>query len=276
VSEGDDFPADVGETPSEVQETRATPAPPTPHARRFQIFMGVLLALAVVAVAGAFAVATSGGGAGSSDEASTWSAFKPSSDGLETGPKEIAAYVGPQYRLPTGQQIVNVEGGPMQIQGLPMRIAVRHSAADGGKIDQVDGAGVLYSLCGLGPKCAIASGKTSNARGLLLYREALELALYSFHDLKDVKNVVVFMPPVLGKEPTIALHFRRGQVAGSLARPLRATLTVPVPTPDTIDKSPDTPFVKALTLGNAFQFSFSQSNQASSVYLVLDPPPASS
>jgi hypothetical protein len=238
--------------------------------------MGVLLALAIVAVAGAFAVATSGGQNSSSDETSSWAAFKPSSDGLETGPKEIAAYVGPQYRLPTGQQIVSVEGGPMQIQGLPMRIAIRHSAADGGRIDQVDGKGVLYSLCGLGPKCAIASGKTSNARGLLLYREALELALYSFHDLKDVKNVVVFMPPVLGKEPTIALHFRRGQVAGQLARPLRATLTLPVPTPDTIDKSPDTPFVRALTLGNAFQFSFSQSNQASSVYLVLDPPPASS
>jgi hypothetical protein len=264
VSEGDQLP--------EARAATVSPPPAAPpHARHFQIIMGVLIALAIAAVTGAIAVATSGGGA-SSAETGSWAAFRPSSDGIETGAKEIAAYVGPQYRLPTGQQIVNVEGGPLQIQGLPMRIAVRHSPADGGKIDLLDGKGVLYSLCGLGPKCSINIGKPSQSRLRLLEREALELALYSFHDLKDVDNVVVFMPPApKGSNPPVALHFGRGDVAGQLARPLRATLPVPVPTPDTVDRSPDTPFVKALTVGNLFQFSFSQSNQASSVFLVLEP-----
>jgi hypothetical protein len=242
----------------------------TPHARRFQLFTGVLLALAVVAVAGAFGVAAGGGGS-SATETNTWSAFTPSSDGLDTGAGEIADYVGPRYVLPNGQQIVAVTGGPLSIAGHPIRIAVRHSPADGGQIDVLDGGGVLYRLCGLGPKCAIASGKSSSERGLLLYRESLELALYSFHDLRNVDNVVVFQPPKKGEDPAVALHFRRGDVAGQLARPLRATLPNPAPTPDTIDQSPDTPFVQALTFGNVFKFSLTQANQDMSVFLVLDP-----
>jgi hypothetical protein len=56
------------------------------------------------------------------------------------------------------------------------------------------------------------------------------------------------MPPAKGKEATQALHFRRGDVAGQLARPLRATLTSPAPTPDTVAKSPDARFVQNLTV----------------------------
>jgi hypothetical protein len=288
VTEPEHPPEDVRATADEVVEPPApralerlpddgaalaasAPVAPTPHVRRFQVLTGVLIALALVAVTGAIAVAV--GGNGSEDAgAATWSPFRPASTGLDTGAQEIAAYVGPQYRLPAGQQIVSVKGGPMVIQGLPMQIAVRHSAADGGKIDLLNGTGVLYSMCGLGPKCSIASGKPSAARLQLLEREALELALYSFHDLKKVDNVVVFMPPApTGSNPPVALHFRRGDVAGQLTHPLRATLPFPVPTPDTIAQSPDTPFVKALTQGNLFSFSFSQSGQDNSVYLVLDP-----
>jgi hypothetical protein len=250
----------------------AAVAPPaeTPHATRFQIFSGVLVAVALAAVTVAFLVA-SAGGSRSRSEGASWAAFKPSSDGLDTGTSEIAAYVGGRYRLPSGQQIVAVTGGPMEIQGMPMRIAVRHSAADGGQIDVLDGRGVLYRLCGLGPKCAIPSGKPTPERGLLLQREALELALYSFHDLKDVQNVVVFMPPTKGKSPDLALHFQRGQVVGQLARPLRATLPALVPTPDTIDRAPEKPFVQSLTLANVFKVSLTPANQDSSVFLVLDP-----
>jgi hypothetical protein len=293
VSAPDDLP-DVRATASEV-ETQERSAPPepeperlperrpaaggvaaveppaaTPHAVRFQVFSGVLIAVALAAVTAAFLVG-SGGGGRSADDGASWAAFRPSSDGLDTGASEIAAYVGGRYRLPSGQQIVAVTGGPMELQGLPLRIAVRHSAADGGQIDVLDGRGVLYRLCGLGSKCAIPTGKTSPERGLLLQREALELALYSFHDLKDVDNVVVFMPPKKGKSPDLALHFQRGQVAGQLARPLRATLPALVPTPDTMDRAPEKPFVESLTLGNVFKVSLTPANQDASVFLVLDP-----
>lgn len=292
MSEHDEHP-DVGTAAVEVEEAPPPPEherlperrpeaggvapvePPAavPHAARFQVFTGVLIAFALAAVTAAILVASGGGGT-KSDGATTWSAFKPSSNGLDTGTREIADYVGRRYRLPAGQQIVAVTGGPLELQGLPMRIAVRHSAADGGQIDLVGGRGVLYRLCGLGPKCAIATGKTTKERGLLLQREALELALYSFHDLKDVDNVVVFMPPPKGTSPSLALHFRRGDMTGQLARPLRATLPALVPTPATIDKSPEKPFVEALTLGNVFKVTLTQANQDTSVFLVLDPVPA--
>jgi hypothetical protein len=290
VSEQDEL-SDVRATASDVEEARprlpqrrpepgvvaAVESPPAaaPHAARFQIFTGVLIAFALAAVTAAILVASSGGRAGGG-EVTTWSPFKPSSDGLDTGAREIADYVGGRYRLPDGQQIVAVTGGPMELQGLPMRIAVRHSRADGGQIDLLDGRGVLYRLCGLGPKCAIASGKATPERALLLQREALELALYSFHDLNDVADVVVFMPPRKGKSPELALHFRRGDVAGQLARPLRATLPALVPTPDTIDQSPEKPFVESLTFGNLFKFRLTEANQDALVFLVLDPVPTQS
>jgi hypothetical protein len=299
VSEHDE-PPDGRATASEVEQARAPrerereperlpawppepgavaaaepPRAAAPHAARFQILTGVLIALALAAVTAAILVASSGGRSGGAD-ATTWSPFKPSSDGLDTGAREIADYVGGRYRLPGGQQIVAVTGGPTEIQGLPMRIAVRHSAADGGQIDVLAGRGVLYRLCGLGPKCAIVTGKSTPERLLLLQREALELALYSFHDLKDVADVVVFMAPPKGKSQNLALHFRRGDVAGQLARPLRATLPALVPTPDTIDQSPEKPFLESLTFGNLFKFSLTQANQDTSVFLVLDPVPAQS
>jgi hypothetical protein len=252
--------------------------PPVRHAARFQFFNGALVFFAVAAVALAFVfVATSDDRTATTD---AWASFKPSSDGLDTGAREIAEYVGRQYRMPTGEQIVAVTGGPLVLrvnqEQLPMRIAVRESVADGGDISILDGKGVLYRMCGLGEKCSIAKGKPTNERALLLRREALELALYSFHDLKDIDHVVVFMPPAKGEDPSIALHFARDEVAGQLARPLRTTLPLPVPNPDTITTAPNTPAVQQLTFANLFKFSLTTGNQDANVFLVLDPLPTSS
>src|SRR5206468_12832213 len=63
------------------------------------------------------------------------------------------------YRLSDGNQLVAVTGGPMEVAGLPMQIALRGNPANNGDISLLDGKGVLYRLCGLGPKCAIAEGK---------------------------------------------------------------------------------------------------------------------
>jgi len=249
-----------------------------PHVARFQFASGALIVVAIFAVVAAiiFGATTEK----TTTAGSAWATFKPSSNGLDSGPKEIADYVSRQYRFPTGEQLVAATGGPLELcasaECLPMRIAVRESAADGGDISLLEGRGVLYRLCGLGEKCAFDKGKPTPERHLLLRREALELALYSFHDLEDVDHVVVFLPPPKGSEPSQALHFRRGDVAGQLARPLRATLPMPVPTPDTIAQSPDAKFVQNLTFSNLFKFSLTQSNQDANVFLVLDPLPTES
>jgi len=248
--------------------------PPVRHATRFRLFMGALIFLAAGALAlAAFFAATS---AEKTAGGSTWASFKPTSHGLDSGARQIAEYVGRQYRLPTGEQLVLVTGGPMVLQDLPMKIAVRESPADGGDIKVLDGKGVLYRMCGLGEKCSIPKGKPTAERALLLRREALELALYSFHDLEDVDHVVVFMPPAKGERPSVALHFRRDDVAGQLARPLKATLPQPVPNPDTITTAPATPFIERITITNLFKFSLTTGNQDANVFLVLDPLPTDS
>lgn len=263
---------------------------PVRHAARFQFATGALVFCAVAALALAIVfVATSADRPVTTD---AWSSFKPSSDGLDTGPREIADHVARQYRLPTGEQIVAVTGGPMEYeveqQKLPMKIASRASRADGGDIEILDGDGVLYRMCGLADKCAIA-GKPNPDRTLLLRREALELALYSFHYLDDIEHVVVFIPPATpvadpakagaqaqAQAEPYALHFSRDDVAGQLARPLRATLPTPVPNPDTITIAPNTPAIRELTYANLFRFSLTVGNQDTNVFLVLDPLPADS
>lgn len=247
--------------------------PPVRHAARFQLLTGALVFVAVASLALAFVFAATSDDRGGGT--AQWAAFEPSDD-LAAGSEEIADHVGRQYRLPTGEQIVAVTGGPLELQGRPMKTAVGKSVADGGEIDVLDGKGVLYRMCGLGPDCAIAKGKPTPERALLLRREALELALYSFHDLDDVQHVVVFMPPPRGEKPSVALHFVRDDVAGQLARPLKATLPPPVPNPDTIATAPNTPAVQQLTFANLFKFSLTESNQDTNVFLVLDPLPTES
>ena len=58
------------------------------------------------------------------------------------------------------------------------------------------GTTAVYNLCGLGTSCAIAAGTPSLAGELLLRREALELALYTFRYIHGVDSVVAILPPV--------------------------------------------------------------------------------
>jgi hypothetical protein len=241
-----------------------------PHASRFRVVTGALVALGLAAVAATMALLMAGTDT-TVEQGPRWAPFTPASSGLDSGAREIADHVGRRYRLPGGEQLVAVTGGPMEIQGLPMTIAKRASVADGGNISLLDGRGVLYRLCGLGEDCAIPSGKATPERHLLLRREALELALYSFHDLDDVDQVVVFLPPKKGEEPSQALHFRRGDVRRELARPLQATLPGPAPTPATVRRARDAPFVQRLTIDSLFRFSLTQANQDTRVFLVLEP-----
>jgi hypothetical protein len=55
------------------------------------------------------------GSGGSSSESAGWSPWTPTEDGVE-GAKQIADHVGPQYRLPTGEQLVLVDGGELKVR----------------------------------------------------------------------------------------------------------------------------------------------------------------
>jgi hypothetical protein len=245
------------------------------YSPRFQFFLGGLLAVGAAAIVLTVAMLV---GSGRDDGAAVdtgpqWSAWRPLSGGAE-GASEIATHVGRAYRMPGGKQLVAVTGGALEIADLPLTVAIRQTAAQGGDIQLYDGSGVLFRMCGLGPQCSIAEGKPSTKRHLLLRREALELALYSFHYL-GVSEAVVFLPPPKGEAPSQALFFRRGDqdVATAVARPLDATLVPKTPTVAGVTRSPDAGFVNTLTLRQLFKFSLTQGNQDARAYLVLDPPP---
>jgi hypothetical protein len=242
------------------------------YSGRFQFILGALIAVGAAAVVLLVAVL-----AGGKDDNSlalragpSWSSWHPT--GTADGPTEIADHVGHEYKLPNGKQLVAVTGGPLVIAGLPITVAIRQTAAQGGDIKLYDGSGVLFRLCGLGPKCAISEGKASTQRHLLLRREALELALYSFRYL-GVSEAVVFLPPRKGQSPTQAVFFQRGDkdLATAVARPLDATLVQQTPSISGVTRSPDANLVNTITTTKLFKFSFTQANQDARAFLVLDP-----
>jgi hypothetical protein len=238
------------------------------YAPRFHFLTGALVAVGLAALVGlALFIALPGGG---QDPGQRWSQWTPTADGA-AGAQQIAEHVGSEYKLPDGHQMVDVSVTGLEIEGVPLAVALREAPAQGGDIRVFDDNGLIYRLCGLGPDCAISSGKASTQRHLLLRREALELALYSFRYLDDVHQIVVFMPPRLGQKPNQALFFREGDVAQELDRPLTASLSPRVPTVRTVTLSPDASLVDQITSPKIFQFSLTQANTDNRGFIVLDP-----
>jgi hypothetical protein len=235
----------------------------TPYASRFQLILGALLGIAAVAIVAAVLVGSGPKSAGSTD----WSEWHPSSDKRGDASQEIANHVAPTYRLDKGGQLVAVTGGDLQVADLPVRLALADPA--NGNVSVLNGKGVLYTMCGLGPKCSINSGTPTQQRHLLLRREALELALYTFRYEKGTDYVVALLPPRKGTDPTQAMLFSRNDLKAQLNTPLTRTLPAPPPTSQTLNAT-DITTLESLTNKRLFQFKFEQGQDAS-VFLVLSP-----
>ena len=275
----------TGPTPSTGQ-TLTEPPPPRgmgpivhPAAGRFRLISAVLAVVGVLALIFAGGIASN---KSSVVQSSAWSAWAPSTDTADAA-QQIADHVGPQYKNTDGKQLVAVTGGPLKVADLPVRIAIR-GANGGDNVEIVQGSGVLYTLCGLGQHCSIATGKPSTQRMLLLRREALELALYTFKYVADTDNVVVLMPPRPGERnialPTgkatttgnqgTALLFQKKDYQAQLDQSLTATLPDQVPTIAQMPSAPEASEVETLTNEAMFLVSIVQGQDASA-YLVLDP-----
>jgi hypothetical protein len=257
-----------------VHEPGSPPAQrrPRPHQLRFLVVYG-LLALALGAgVAGAVVFASR-----SVNPAPAWSAWKPSGGGLGAA-RQIADHLAPTYRLPGGQQIVDVIAKAPSVspgkQTIPIHyLAVRGTGGAGDQIFDVSSSNsVMFSLCGLGPSCSLATGTASVARGRLVRREILELALYTFRYVHGIDNVIAFMPPKPGSAPQYVVYLRRADLAPQLGEPLVRTLTPKTPLPNTIPAR-EVRAVDATTETRVFSFSLSQAQQGDAI-LVLAPLPA--
>jgi hypothetical protein len=205
-----------------------------------------------------------------------WSAWEPTSGGT-TGAKQIAAHVSKQYHLPSGEQLVEVFAKPPSVspadQQIPLHyIVVQRKNSNDPPIPINGDDTVQYSLCGLGDNCAITKGTPSVQRGTLVRREILELALYTFKYMGNVKNVIAFMPPTPGSTPKYVVFLQRDNFSDLLHQPLTRTLNPKTPLPNSISRT-EQQTIDGTTESKVYQFGLSQAQNGDAV-LVLNPLPA--
>ncbi len=262
-----DVQVEVHEEPEDPPRPQFEPI--SRHAPRFRLILGALIGVAIGAI-GATLVLVSGQGPPTTS--GSWSQWKPSTTSLGDGAQQIADHVAPTYRQQGGDQLVGVTGGPLKVAAspdpLPAKIAV--ASQDTTKIGIVRSPTALYSLCGLGSHCAINRGKPSAQRLLLLQREALELALYSFRYL-DVDNVVALLPPAPGQRPQNAVFFQRNEFKRVLNHPIAEVLPSPPPSVVGLTDTPQGKLISRVTTPSVYCFSFQQA-QDLSAFLVLQKP----
>lgn len=284
---------------------RARHSPSSPHAHSFRTATALLVGLGIGALLVAVAVAVSGGG--QSKPPAPWSDWTPS-DGGTLGAREIADHVAPLYRLSAVDQlavvtVVNLEsteqaaaaaqaaanGTASSSSGLQVAVRTNPSSS---AVSLLGGNTIAYNLCGIGGKnCAIGIGTPSTNRMLLLRREALELAMYTFKYINGAENVVAILPPghtqqtgtlskklptsdsTTSKSVDIAVLFVRQELQPLLTHPLRATLPEQFPpTVSEMPKAPEAGLVDQITAHGLFSEQLQQAQDGSNL-IVLDPLP---
>lgn len=206
-----------------------------------------------------------------------WSAWQPTAEDPGARQEQISAHVAAQYRLPSGQKLVKViAGGPGGADNPIDAVAIARTlnptqSSDVYSLISSDKT-ALYNLCGDGtkPRCSITEGTPSKARGTVLRREALELALYTFRYIDGVESVVAFFPPVKGGKATFAFFFVKDSFKDELHMPLRSTLPhAATLLPGTLSPR-EQRTVDTLTFPREFRFAV-QTDQSGALVLVLVP-----
>jgi len=282
----------------------------SPHSGRFRTVTALLVALGIGAIVVAVSVAV--GGRQSARAGAKWSQWKPPDSGTQ-GAQDIANFVAPFYRIDSVNQlalvtVVNLESAAAasaQAQAAAngtassgtasgLQVAVRPSPTSS-QVSLLSGNTIAYNLCGIGGKdCAIGVGKPSTNRLLLLRREALELALYTFKYIGGTQNVVAILPPghteqpasTLSKKPPssastqatskpvdIAVLFVRQELSPLLQHPLSQILPEQVPpTVGQMPKAPEAGLVDQITARGLFSEQLQQAQDGSNL-IVLNPLP---
>jgi hypothetical protein len=278
----------IGAVPRATTDSVYEDPPRSHHSHKFRRAIVVLVGLAVAALAVALSLAAFGGGRKSSR--SDWSSFQPQNGGL-TAAQDIADYVAPFYRAAPAYQLAAVRAMNLNDPANPTQVVIPSSGSQGGIARLNPKNTMAYELCGLGSTdCSIGVGKPSSDRLLLLRREALELALYTFKYVDGVQNVVTILPPghtVQGctgicpkprtaqttKPLDVALAFDRKELQPWLDRPLRETLPEEVPPSVTqMASAPEAELVSFITSHGLFDERTEQAQDGSTL-LVLSPMP---
>ena len=164
--------------------------------------LAILAGIGVGAIAIAIAVVVANrGNTTTKTTTAAWSAWSPGVSGGQ-GATAIADHIAPYYRFSVARQLDVVTPMALSnpssngtISGNGLVVAVNTGSARSEKLSLLGGHTVAYNICGLGTSNCALGGKPSSARLLLLRREALELALYSFKYINGTQNVIAMLPP---------------------------------------------------------------------------------
>jgi hypothetical protein len=279
----------------------------SPHTQKFRTATAVLVGFAIGAILIAAAIAVSGR---TGHASVAWSGWSPPDSGNQ-GAQDIADHLAPDYRISSVDQlavvtVVNLEStaaanaaaqasanGTTSSPSSGLQVAVRPSATSSA-ISLLSGNTIAYNVCGIGGKhCAIGVGAPSTNRMLLLRREALELALYTFKYLGGVQNVVAILPPSRtettstltktlpttnssgSKTINMAVLFVRQELQPLLNEPLSDTLPEEFPPAVAqMSKAPEAGLVEQVTARGLFSERVQQAQDGSNL-IVLDPLPPS-
>ncbi len=292
------LPASLG-----IGRGRGTDSPFTPHSHKFRTATAALAGIAFAAIVIAVALAASGDNGGAGPK---WSSWKPPDSGNQ-GAQDIADHIAPFYRLSGTDQLdvitvmnlanpstVSASSTTTSAASNGLEVAVRPNAFSS-QISLLSGKTVAYNLCGIGSNnCTIGIGTPSSDRLLLLRREALELALYTFKYIGGVNNVVAVLPPgrpaitsrLTPKPPSqtagqtspllsTAALFVRAELSPWLSQPLSSTLQEfppAVPQLSLWHQTPEAGLVDQITARGLFSEKLVNAQDGSNL-LVLDPLP---
>ena len=223
-----------------VDETRRPLAPPKadPVVSRRKFGVAYLVLAAIVGAAVGLIVVLSTRNDTTTTRTADFSAWSPTQPDGTARTREIGTKVATGYRLENGHQLVGVLGGPMEFPrvGGPIKVAaLLIGAGNAGVTTENVGAafpnaGIFYQLVGRKPPDGQIEGTPTAVRGALLFREVLELALYTFHYQPQADHIVFFLPPAPGvpqNDPRYqrAIYVPREALRDELSRPLDQTLT---------------------------------------------------
>lgn len=258
--------------------------PYSPRVRNLGRFRWVVVGLFVIAACSlvvAFLLASSGRRQATAAAGVPWSSWQPVDNGV-AGAQEIANYLAPYYRATPADQLAVVTVTNLNDPTAPVQVVVPTNTT-GSVLPLPASNTIVYNLCGEGSSdCSIGVGKPSSDRLLLLRREALELALYTFKYITGTEAVVAILPPgytvqrshqkTTTKPLTIALAFDRGELSPWLEQPLRNTF--PESLPPSVSKmatAPEAELVSVITAHGMYSETTAQAQDGSTVISLNGP-----
>jgi hypothetical protein len=262
---------------STVRERPRAERPPL--SRRFRWALVALIVVGVGSIGAA--IAMTGTGRHVTRSAGDWSAWQPPDNGL-AGAQDIADFLAPLYRATPASQLSVITAVNLDNPSDPVQVAI--PGASGALLPLSPSGTIVYNMCGVGStNCSIGVGTASSNRLLLLRREGLELALYTFKYISGVNTVIAILPPghtVIGcsgicakpQEKTkveplnIALAFDKQELQPYLSAPLSEVL--PEQIPPTVSQMPSAPeagLVSIITARGLFSETTQQAQDGSTV-----------